>query len=65
MQRMGGKTRFGRGFSQGELANAGIHIKEALKLGIPVDIRRKTTHKENIEALKRFMAEVKETAKAS
>ncbi|MEM2971157.1 MAG: ribosomal protein L13e [Candidatus Bathyarchaeia archaeon] len=51
----GGKQRFGRGFSREELKQAGISLKEALKLGIPVDFRRKTAHQENIETLKKFL----------
>ena len=35
-----GKPRKGKGFSRKELEEAGITIKEALKLGIPVDRRR-------------------------
>ena len=51
----GGKQRFGRGFSREELKKAGISLKEALKLGIPVDFRRETVHQENIEAIKTFL----------
>ena len=54
-----GKPRKGKGFSRKELEEAGITIKEALKLGIPVDRRRSSAYKENIEALMQFLNSVK------
>ncbi len=60
------RIRTGRGFSKGELKEVNLSIKEALKLGIPVDVRRSTRHDENIEILKSFLAEnlqVKKSAK--
>lgn len=47
-----GKKRVGRGFSLFELKEAGINIKEAKKLGIYVDKRRKSLHEENVKKLK-------------
>jgi len=47
--------RIGRGFSLGELADAGLTIDEAKRLGIAVDRRRKSVRKENIEALKTYI----------
>ncbi|MGC9346322.1 MAG: ribosomal protein L13e, partial [Candidatus Bathyarchaeales archaeon] len=38
----GGKQRYGKGFSREELKKAELSFKEALKLGIPVDFRRRT-----------------------
>lgn len=46
-----GKQRVGKGFSIGELKEAKLNIKKALKLGIPVDPRRRTTHEGNAKAL--------------
>ncbi len=43
--------RKGRGFSLGELKEAGIGLDEAGKLGIYVDKRRSTVHQENVEVL--------------
>ncbi|KPV63042.1 MAG: 50S ribosomal protein L13e [Candidatus Bathyarchaeota archaeon BA1] len=50
-----GRTREGRGFSRDELMEAGLDFRQALKLGIPIDLRRKTKHKENIKALKKYL----------
>ncbi|OGD45155.1 hypothetical protein A3K79_02200 [Candidatus Bathyarchaeota archaeon RBG_13_46_16b] len=58
-----GKQREGRGFSRGELAKAGSHMKEALKLHIPLDPRRKTVHDENVEILLKLLETRKPTVK--
>jgi large subunit ribosomal protein L13e len=52
-----GKTRKGRGFSREELKKVGINYKTALRLGISVDLRRKTLHEENISILQQVLAE--------
>ena len=54
-----GKPRKGKGFSRKEFEEAKITIKEALKLGIPIDKRRSSAYKENIETLKQFIKTVK------
>ncbi len=46
------KKREGRGFSLLELEAADINIKDAKKLGIRIDKRRRSCHQENIEILK-------------
>ncbi|MEM1539326.1 MAG: ribosomal protein L13e [Candidatus Bathyarchaeia archaeon] len=51
----GGKQRSGKGFSLNELKEAKLSVKEALKLGIPVDLRRRTIHKGNVESLINFL----------
>lgn len=53
------KTRRGRGFSIGELKEAGIEVNLARRLGIYIDKRRKSIHKENVEQLKKFLEEVR------
>ncbi len=58
-----GKQRVGRGFSRGELKKAGSSLKEALKLGVPVDDKRKTVHENNVEAVKAFLQEKKPVSK--
>ncbi len=53
-----GKTprrRAGRGFSKGELEAVGLDFKKALKMGIPIDKRRKTVHEWNIKTLKEWL----------
>lgn len=55
VQKKGDRTRRGRGFSRGELGEAGMNLKQALKLGIPIDPRRKTKHKENVKLLKQHL----------
>jgi len=52
----GGKQRLGKGFSLGELKKVKLSLKQALKLGIPVDSRRRTVHEDNVKSLKEFLA---------
>jgi ribosomal protein L13E len=49
------RARRGKGFSRAELREACLSPSHALKLGIPIDIRRRTKHKENIENLKKYL----------
>ena len=51
------RIRVGKGFSRDELKAVGLSVKQALKMGIPVDVRRSTMHEENVETLKSFLAE--------
>ncbi len=53
------RLRRGRGFSKGELEAVGLDFKRALKMGIPIDKRRKTVHEWNIETLKKWLEERK------
>ena len=59
----GGKQRWGKGFSGEELKKAGISFKEALRLGVPVDFKRRTAHEENVEAIKTFLESAKAKGK--
>jgi ribosomal protein L13E len=59
----GGKERCGKGFSGEELKKAGLSFKEALRMGIPVDSKRKTAHEENVEAIKTFLESAKAKSK--
>ncbi len=52
--------RRGRGFSLGELKEAGFTVEEARRLGIYVDRRRRSVHPWNVEALKDFRKKLKE-----
>ena len=55
-----GRPKRGRGFSSGETAQVGLTIDEARRLGLIVDLRRKTVHPENIDALKQYMKDLEE-----
>lgn len=59
----GGKQRYGKGFSGEELKTVGLSFKEALKLGIPIDSKRRTSHEENVDAIKSFLKNTKAKAK--
>lgn len=50
-----GKTRKARGFSRGELTEAGLDFAQALRLHLPIDMRRKTRRAENVKTLKQFL----------
>lgn len=60
----GGKQRYGKGFSREELKKGGLSFKEASKLGIPVDFRRRTIHEDNINVIKGFLESKKATSKS-
>lgn len=53
--RRGIKKRTGRGFSQGEVKEAGLNVGEARHLGVPVDLNRRTCYEENIKILREWM----------
>ena len=57
------KQRSGRGFSTEELKNAGLNFAEARRMGLPADLRRKTMHEENVEALKAYAEKKRAEAK--
>jgi large subunit ribosomal protein L13e len=54
-----GKQKEGRGFSKEELCKAALGFRKALKVGIPVDLKRRTLHEENVEALREYMGSLK------
>jgi len=47
--------RGGRGYSIGELREAGLSYDEAKALGIPVDKRRKTVWQWNVQRLREYL----------
>lgn len=52
VDRKSGEKRGGRGFSRGELKKAGISLRQALRLKLPVDVRRRSAHDENVKLVK-------------
>ncbi len=53
-----GRPKRGRGFSSEETVQAGLTIEEARRMGLIIDIRRKTVHTENIDALKQYQKDL-------
>ena len=47
--------RTGKGFSSGELEDAGLTVKEAVDRSIPIDRRRRTSHWANVETIRRML----------
>ena len=56
--------KIGRGYSIGEIKAAGLNLKLAKYLNIPIDPRRRSVHNENVESLKKFIEMVKELIEA-
>jgi ribosomal protein L13E len=50
------RKREGRGFSREELKKAGVNLQEARAIELPVDMRRRTAHDENVKAVKVYAA---------
>ena len=59
-----GKQSIGRGFSLSELEKAGLNKQDAKKIGIPLDIKRKSLHDENVATLKKHAEKAKAEAAA-
>jgi large subunit ribosomal protein L13e len=49
------KLRKGRGFSLGELKQAGLQESQARSMGIRIDVRRSTVHAQNVSSLAAFL----------
>ena len=47
-----GAWRSGKGFSAGELRDAGLSVKEAADRSIPIDRRRRTSHRANVDTIR-------------
>lgn len=52
-------VREGRGYSEGEVRELGLSVREARLLGVPVDERRKSVHPENVERLRQYLLGLK------
>jgi large subunit ribosomal protein L13e len=58
------RKRIGRGFSREELKKAGISLAVARAIELPIDMRRRTAHDDNVEAIKAYAAKEKAERKA-
>jgi len=58
-----GRPKRGRGFSVGETKQADLTVDDARKMGLIVDLRRKTVHPENVQALKQYMKDLEDLVK--
>jgi len=61
----GGKPRRGRGFTSGELGQAGLDAGAARGMGLIVDLRRRTVHAENVEILKQYVKDLEKAASSA
>jgi len=59
------KQSTGKGFSPTELKNAGVNMMQARKIGLPVDVKRKSAHDENVACIKEHVEKAKEEAAAA
>ena len=57
-----GKQKDGQGFSPNELKEADVNKQQAKQMGLRVDVKRKSTHKENVDCIK---AHAKATPKST
>ena len=53
VRRAAGRWRHGKGFSDGEIRAAGLTVAGATQRSLPFDKRRRSTHRANIERIKR------------
>jgi large subunit ribosomal protein L13e len=59
-----GRQSVGKGFSPNELKEAGVNKQQAKQIGLPLDIKRKSTHKENVDCIKAHAEKAKAEAEA-
>ncbi len=57
------RVREGRGFSLGEIIEANLTLHDVKRIGLRVDLRRRSVHKENVEALKAMFGNLKKAEK--
>ena len=60
-----GKQSIGQGFSPNELKEADVNKRQAKQMGLRVDVKRKSTHKENVDCIKAHSKQVKAKAEAA
>ena len=58
-----GRQNVGQGFSPNELKEAGVNKQQAQQMRIRVDVKRKSTHKENVDCIKAHAQKAQATAK--
>ncbi len=58
------KQSQGKGFSPTELKNAGVNMQQARQIGLPVDVKRKSAHDENVATIKAHAEKAKAEAAA-
>ena len=58
------KQNIGKGFSPTELQKAGVNKQQAKQIGLPVDVKRKSAHDENIATIKAHAQKAKAEAQA-
>ena len=58
------KQNIGKGFSPTELEKAGVNKQQARQIGLPVDVKRKSAHDENIATIKEYAEKAKAAAAA-
>ena len=52
------RLKIARGFSLGEIEKAGLTLEKARKIGVYVDIRRKTIHGVNVKNLEEWLKSI-------
>ena len=58
-----GRQSIGQGFSPNELKEAGVNKQQAKQIGIRIDVKRKSTHKENVDCIKAHAQKAQATPK--
>jgi len=58
-----GKQKVGKGFSLNELKAAGVSKQLARQIGLPIDVKRKSSHDENVTTIKAHAEKAKAQAK--
>ena len=53
------KQNIGKGFSTTELEKAGVNKQQAKQIGLPVDVKRKSAHDQNIATIKEYAEKAK------
>jgi len=56
------KQSLGKGFSPTELEKAGVNKQQAKQIGLPVDVKRKSAHDQNVATIKEHAEKAKAQA---